>query len=51
MIMRRLKSAANIDVRLETVLVWGKLNGESEQRGDRLPLMVPPSLLQRRLML
>lgn len=28
-----------IDVDLETALAWGKLNGDSEQRGDRLPVV------------
>lgn len=28
-----------IDIDLETALVWGKLQGESEQQGERLPVM------------
>jgi hypothetical protein len=28
-----------IDIDLETALFWGKLQGESEQRGERLPVM------------
>ena len=28
-----------LEVDLETVLVWGKLQGEAEQRGERLPVM------------
>jgi predicted nucleic acid-binding protein len=28
-----------IDIDLETALFWGKLQGESEQKGERLPVM------------
>ncbi len=28
-----------IDINRETALVWGKLQGESEQQGERLPVM------------
>ena len=28
-----------IDVDLETALLWGRLQGESEQKGERLPVM------------
>jgi toxin FitB len=28
-----------LDVNLETALFWGRLHGESEQKGERLPVM------------
>lgn len=28
-----------IDIDLETALIWGKLQGESEQKGEKLPVM------------
>lgn len=32
-------SGRMIDIDRETALVWGKLQGESEQQGERLPVM------------